>query len=76
MGYSGEIKTKDINLSKIQDWETIVKPQLHWRSGQPDAVGSPMNVLKIIPIDKTKFAILTQNDGIGFYDGNQLNHLK
>lgn len=64
------------NLSKIENWVVILKTKLHWKRGQPDAVGSPMNVLKITVIDKSKFAFLSQNDGIGYYDGDTLRMLK
>ncbi|MEJ6980514.1 hypothetical protein WG906_08640 [Pedobacter sp. P351] len=64
------------DLSKVENWELIVKPQLQWENGQPDAVGSPMNVLKITILDKDRFAFLSQNDGIGLYDGNKVIMLK
>jgi hypothetical protein len=67
-------KSKD--LSKIGNWTLVVKPNLHWKSGQPDAVGSPMNVLKISIIDGSKFIFLSQSDGIGFYDGEKLTMIK
>jgi hypothetical protein len=38
---------KEKDLSKIDNWIKIASPKLHWKSGQPDAVGSPMNVLKM-----------------------------
>jgi hypothetical protein len=73
-GFFKGAETKD--LSKIENWQNILKPKLHWKYGQPDAVGSPMNVLKLIIIEKEKFVFLTQNDGIGFYDGKKLTMLK
>ncbi len=60
------------DLSKIDNWTNILKPKLHWIYGQPDAVGSPMNVYKILIIDNNRFVFLTQNDGIGYYDGQNL----
>ena len=60
---------KDDDLSKIDNWTKIASPKLHWRDGQPDAVGSPMNVLKMAFAPNGKLFILTQNDGIGVYDG-------
>jgi hypothetical protein len=63
-------KTKD--LSKIQNWQKVVKPKLTWKYGQPDAVGSPMNVLKLCVVDKTRFVFLSQNNGIGFYNGQKI----
>lgn len=67
-------KSKD--LSKIENWEIILKPKLRWTWGQEDAVGAPMNVLKMNIIDKDKFIFLTQNDGIGFFDGEKLKMLR
>ena len=67
-------KSKD--LSKIENWRNILKPKLHWVNGQPDAVGSPMNVLKLIIIDKDRYTFLTQNDGIGFFNGKKLQMLE
>jgi len=57
------------DLSKSENWKKIVSPKLTWKYGQPDAVGSPMNVFKLCIVDKTKFVFLSQNNGIGFYDG-------
>jgi hypothetical protein len=58
------------NLTKLSNWQLLFTPKLHWRSGQPDAIGSPMNVLGILPLGDGKLALLTQNDGIGIWDGN------
>ncbi|MCC6287892.1 MAG: hypothetical protein IT249_08405 [Chitinophagaceae bacterium] len=63
-------KSKD--LSKSENWTKIISPKLSWKYGQPDAVGSPMNVLKLYIVDKTKFVFLSQNNGIGFYDGQKI----
>ena len=71
--YKGEPK-KD--LSKIENWDLILKPRLKWTSGQPDAVGSPMNVSKLVFIDKDRFIFVSQNDGIGFFDGNALKMIE
>lgn len=60
------------DLTKIENWEIILKPKLHWNGGQPDAVGSPMNVLKLAIIDAERFVFLSQNDGIGFFNGKEL----
>jgi len=60
------------DLSKSENWTKVINPKLTWKYGQPDAVGSPMNVLKLCIIDKTKFAFLSQNNGIGFYDGQKI----
>jgi hypothetical protein len=67
--FKGDI-SKD--LSKIKNWKNILQPKLHWINGQPDAVGSPMNVLKLIIVGKDRFIFLTQKDGIGFFTGEKL----
>lgn len=71
--FKGE-KTKD--LSKIENWDMVAKPRLIWKNGQPDAVGSPMNVLKLMIIDKERFLFLSQNDGIGYYDGTKITMIQ
>lgn len=63
-------KSKD--LSKSENWKKVVSPELNWTNGQPDAVGSPMNVLKLCIVDNTKLVFLSQHNGIGFYDGQKL----
>ncbi|ARK13361.2 hypothetical protein A6C57_25155 [Fibrella sp. ES10-3-2-2] len=66
---------KSKNLSDLKNWELLVKPELQWQSGQPDAVGSPMNVLKIEILAENTFIFLSQNDGIGYVYGNTINML-
>lgn len=60
------------DLSKIENWTKVLQPKLHWTNGQPDAVGSPMNVLKLKFINSDKLIFVSQNDGIGIYDGRTL----
>jgi hypothetical protein len=57
------------NLSKLSNWQKLFEPKLHWRYGQRDAVGSQMNVLKMLSLGKNKLVLLTQNDGVGIWDG-------
>jgi hypothetical protein len=57
------------DLSKLNSWTKLASPNLHWKNGQPDAVGSPMNILKIEFADNGKLFLVTQNDGIGLFDG-------
>jgi hypothetical protein len=64
------------DLSKIQYWAKLTTPKLHWTDGQPDAVGSPMNVQKLTILDEHRFLLLAQNDGIGYFDGNTLKLIK
>ena len=56
----------DRDLSKKENWEY----------GQPDAIGSPMNVLKLEILDENKLIFLSQNDGIGLFNGKELIMLK
>ena len=58
------------NLSKLSNWQLVFMPKLHWRSGQRDAVGSPMNVLKMLSLGDGKLVLLTQNDGVGIWNGS------
>lgn len=67
-------KSKD--LTDINNWEVIFKPKLQWEYGQRDAVGSPMNVLKLEILSKEKLIFLSQKDGIGYYDGTTLKMLE
>jgi hypothetical protein len=73
--YSQEgIKKGDLekDLSKKENWKLVIKPKLQWKYGQPDAVGSPMNVLKLEILDKETLVFLSQNDGIGLFNGKEL----
>jgi hypothetical protein len=63
------------DLSKLRNWQLVFTPKLHWRNGQRDAVGSPMNVLKMLCLGDGKLALLTQDDGVGIWDGNSFNLL-
>jgi hypothetical protein len=59
-------------LLKIEDWKKVLEPKLRWTYGQSDAVGSPMNVLKLGFINPEKLVFVSENDGIGIYDGKTL----
>ena len=77
--YSQEgIKKGKLNsdLSKKENWKLVIKPKLHWVYGQPDAVGSPMNVLKLTILDNSRLVFLSQNDGIGIFNGKELIMLR
>ena len=71
--FKGNVKTE---LSKINNWEVIVKPNFTWTNGRSNAVDSPINVLKIIPVDRNKILFLTEKDGIGLLNGNKLKMIK
>lgn len=60
------------DLSKIEYWTKVLQPKLHWSKGQTNAVGTPMNVLKLRFIDSERLIFVSQNDGIGIYDGKTL----
>lgn len=66
---------KNADLSQNENWNIILKPKLRWKYGQPDAVGAPMNVLKIVCLDDDKLIFLSQHDGIGYFDGKELRML-
>ena len=70
--YKGQYGT---DLSRFTAWEKVFQPKLHWRNGQPDAVGSPMNMLKMLSLGNGKLVLLTQNDGVGLWDGKTFNLL-
>ncbi len=60
------------DLSKMENWKSLIRPELKWGGGQPDAVGAPMNVLKLEITGRDSFIFLSQYDGIGIYDGKRL----
>ena len=63
-------KTSD--LSTIANWKLLIKPSLQWTEGQQYAAGAAMNVLKIIVVGDERFYFLSQNDGMGYVDGQKL----
>lgn len=64
------------NLAYSQNWKKIATPRLKWSSGQPDAVGSPMNVIKLVATGKSSLVFLSQHDGIGFFDNGRVIMVK
>jgi len=60
------------SLSDMKNWVRVAKPALHWKSGQIDAVGSPMNVLKLAFAPNGRLYFLSQNDGIGYVDDGKV----
>lgn len=60
------------DLSKIENWIQVLHPKLDWSNGQSNAVGTPMNVLKLKFIDNERLIFVSQNNGIGIYDGKTL----
>ncbi|QKG56536.1 hypothetical protein GKZ68_07770 [Hymenobacter sp. BRD128] len=63
------------DLTKLTSWHKVFEPRLHWRSGQPDAIGSPMNVLAMLALGEGKLVLLTQNDGAGIWNGHSFELL-
>jgi len=60
------------DLAKVEYWTKVAQPKLRWSEGQPDAVGSPMNVLKMIIDDSGRLFFLSKQDGIGILAGKSL----
>jgi len=60
------------DLSKIENWTKVLQPKLRWSNGQPDAAGSPMNVLKLQFVSPGKLVFVSQYDGIGIFNGKSL----
>jgi len=63
------------DLSRLDAWEKVAQPKLWWSSGQPMAVGSPMNVKKMIFTDDGRLVFLTQLNGIGVMTGRTISFL-
>lgn len=59
-------------LGRIQQWDKVLSPKLHWSNGQPDVVGSPINVTKLQFVTPDKLVFISPLDGIGIYDGKTL----
>ena len=64
------------DLSKIENWDNILKPDVLRTKGQNHLVGAGMNVLKISILDANKFIFLTERDGFGYYDGKTLKMIR
>ncbi len=61
------------DLSALSNWEKVMVTHFKWANhGQSNAVGSPMNMLKMEFIRDGTLIFLTQNDGIGIWKNNQL----
>ena len=64
--FAGNIRD---NLSDSSAWKKVLAPTLSWEYGQPDAAGYSMNVLKMQFVPNGKLFMVTQNNGIGVFDG-------
>jgi hypothetical protein len=64
------------DLSKISNWKLILKPNFKWTDGRSNAVGFPINVLKMNYIGKNKIIFLTEKDGIGLLTNGKLMMIK
>ena len=56
------------DLSKMENWKLLFKANLKWRSGQSDAIGSPMNVKKLMIYDSKIFLVSPEN-GVLIWNG-------
>jgi len=65
----------DKHMSKSGNWEKVAEPHLLWAGGQPMAVGSPMNVRKLIIADDGRLIFLSQLNGIGVVNGDSIAFL-
>jgi hypothetical protein len=69
----GIYKEKSIdNLSKAENWTLVVKPELLWTYGQSNATGYAMNVTKIVTPAPNTLLFLTEQNGIGYFNGKTL----
>jgi hypothetical protein len=59
------------DLSKLANWTNVAQPKLHWGSGQKNAVGSPMNVHKMLFTAGNQLVFLP-DAGIGVLAGSSL----
>jgi hypothetical protein len=71
--YKGDPKT---DLSKVENWTNVVKPELLWTYGQSNATGYRMNVQKLICKGPGSFIFLTDQNGIGYFTGKELVQLR
>jgi hypothetical protein len=60
------------NLSKAENWTLVVKPELLWTYGQSNATGYAMNVTKIVTTGPGAILFLTEQNGIGYFNGKEL----
>lgn len=61
------------NLSNAENWTLVVKPELLWTYGQSNATGYAMNVRKIVSTGPGAFLFLTEQNGIGYFNGKTLS---
>lgn len=72
LGFFKLFEKDDCDFSK----EFYFKPEIAWSYGLPDAVGYQMNISKFEFISKNELVFLTSNNGIGFYDGEEVKYFK
>lgn len=58
------------------DKDLILNPTVLWKQGLPNAVGYQMAIKKFEFIDDKRFVFLTNLNGLGYYDGNQVKYYK
>ena len=59
-------------LSQAENWTLVVKPELLWTYGQSNATGYAMNVTKIATPAPNTLLFLTEQNGIGYFNGKTL----
>ena len=60
------------DISKVKNWENVLKPELLWHYSQKNATGFEMNVSKILNTGPGAFMFLTELNGIGYFNDNKL----
>jgi len=65
--FKGNIKKE---LSKLENWQLVLKTKFMWYYGMPDAVGYGMNVSKMF-FEGNKLFIVSPSNGILIWDGKQ-----
>lgn len=64
------------DLSDIKQWQNVLKLNLKWTAGSPNAVGPAMNVLKMEFTPNGTLLFLTEHNGLGVYDGKNLRFIQ
>lgn len=64
------------DLADINQWQRILKLNLTWTAGSPNAVGPSMNVLKMQFTPNGTLLFLTEHNGLGIYTGKNLRFIE
>lgn len=64
------------DLSAIEKWTRVARPNLSWTGGQRNALGPAMNVQKMVFTDSNVLLFLTEHEGVGLFDGKSIRFVK